>query len=84
MRYLLPFIIISIIFGQSIHQMEMEKYEHQVQTGLDVLINEKLEIIKGKKIGLVTNHTGVDRSGKPNFEILMKLSDVDTKGDLCT
>jgi uncharacterized protein YbbC (DUF1343 family) len=59
--------------------MEMEKYEHQVQTGLDVLINEKLEIIKGKKIGLVTNHTGVDRSGKPNFEILMKLSDVDLK-----
>ncbi len=78
MRYLLTFTI-SIIFSQSIHQMEMEKYEHQVQTGLDVLINEKLEIIKGKKIGLVTNHTGVDRSGKPNFEILMKLSDVDLK-----
>ena len=57
--------------------MEMEKYEHQVQTGLDVLINEKLEIIKGKKVGLVTNHTGVDRSGKPNYEILMQLSDVD-------
>ncbi len=59
--------------------MEMEKYEHQVQTGLDVLINEKLEIIKGKKVGLVTNHTGVDRSGKPNYEILMQLSDVDLK-----
>ena len=57
--------------------MEMEKYEHQVQTGLDVLINEKLEIIKGQKVGLVTNHTGVDRSGKPNYEILMLLSDVD-------
>jgi uncharacterized protein YbbC (DUF1343 family) len=42
--------------------MEMEKYEHQVSTGLDVLINEKMEIIKGKKSGLVTNHTGVDRS----------------------
>ena len=59
--------------------MEMEKYEHQVQTGLDVLINENLEIIKGKKVGLVTNHTGVDRSGKPNYEILMQLSDVDLK-----
>ena len=59
--------------------MEMEKYEHQVQTRLDVLINENLEIIKGKKVGLVTNHTGVDRSGKPNYEILMQLSDVDLK-----
>jgi uncharacterized protein YbbC (DUF1343 family) len=59
--------------------MEMEKYEYQVRTGLNVLITEKLEIIKGKKVGLVTNHTGVDRSGKPNFEILMKLSDVDLK-----
>ena len=57
--------------------MEMEKYEQQVQTGLDVLINEKLEIIKSKKVGLVTNHTGVDRSGKPNYEILIQLSDVD-------
>ncbi|HIB60590.1 MAG TPA: DUF1343 domain-containing protein, partial [Candidatus Marinimicrobia bacterium] len=79
MRNLLPFVITSIIFSQSIHQMEMEKYEHQVQTGLDVLINEKLEIIKGQKVGLVTNHTGVDRSGKPNYEILMQLSDVDLK-----
>ena len=78
MRYLLTFTI-SIIFSQSIHQMEMEKYEYQVRTGLNVLITEKLEIIKGKKVGLVTNHTGVDRSGKPNFEILMKLSDVDLK-----
>ena len=59
--------------------MEMEKYEHQVQTGLDVLINEKLEIIKGQKVGLVTNHTGVDCSGKPNYEILMQLSDVDLR-----
>ena len=57
--------------------MEMEKYEHQVRTGLDVLINEKLEFIKGKKVGLVTNHTGIDRSGKPNYEILMQLANVD-------
>ncbi len=57
----------------------MEKHTSQVQTGLDILINERLDLIKGKKIGLVTNHTGVDRTGKPNFEIFMQLVDVHLK-----
>ena len=76
MRYIFPFLITSIICSQSIHQMEMSKYNSQVQTGLDILINERLDFIKGKKVGLVTNHTGVDRNGKPNYKIFMQLENV--------
>ncbi len=79
MRYIFPFLITSIICSQSIHQMEMSKYNSQVQTGLDILINERLDLIKGKKVGLVTNHTGVDRNGKPNYKIFMQLDNVHLK-----
>lgn len=32
-----------------------------IQTGLDILISEGLPALAGKRIGLITNHTGVDR-----------------------
>jgi len=54
----------------------MEKHSSQVQTGLDILINERLDLIKGKKIGLVTNHTGVDRNGQPNYELFLSLKNI--------
>jgi len=79
MKFLLPLFLISISLSQSIHQVEMEKYKNQIRTGLDILISENLELIKGKKIGLVTNQTGVNRIGIPNYKILMKLKDVHLK-----
>ncbi|SVC82609.1 uncharacterized protein METZ01_LOCUS335463, partial [marine metagenome] len=31
--------------------------------GLDVLLSERLDLIQGKSIGLVTNHSGLDHDG---------------------
>jgi uncharacterized protein YbbC (DUF1343 family)/CubicO group peptidase (beta-lactamase class C family) len=39
-------------------------------TGLDVLASQKFGIFSGKRIGLITNHTGVDRDGKRNIDIM--------------
>ena len=44
----------------------------QVQTGLDVLESEKFAILVGKKVGLITNHTGIDRSGARNLDVMRK------------
>jgi len=44
----------------------------RVQTGLDVLVNQKFAPLKGKHIGLITNHTGVDSQGRSNIELLSK------------
>ena len=44
----------------------------RVQTGLDVLANQKFAPLKGKHIGLITNHTGVDSQGRSNVELLSK------------
>ena len=51
----------------------------EVRVGLDVLLDEKLSLIKGKSIGLVTNHTGIDGNGIPNYERFMAINDVDLK-----
>jgi uncharacterized protein YbbC (DUF1343 family) len=42
----------------------------RVQTGLDVLENEKFTPLRGKHIGIITNHTGLDFQGKSTIELL--------------
>lgn len=42
----------------------------RVQTGLDVLETEKFAPLRGRHIGLITNHTGVDFNGKSSIELL--------------
>lgn len=43
----------------------------QVLTGLDVLVEQKFAPLKGKKIGLITNHTGLSREGKRNLDLML-------------
>ena len=40
------------------------------RSGLDRLLDEEFHRIAGKKVGIVTNHTGVNRDLRLNFEIL--------------
>jgi uncharacterized protein YbbC (DUF1343 family)/CubicO group peptidase (beta-lactamase class C family) len=43
---------------------------HAVLTGLDVLEEEKFAPLKGKRVGLITNHTGLDREGRRNIDVM--------------
>ena len=49
------------------------------RTGLDNLLNHDLDKIRGEKIALVTNQTGIDRKGTPNYQRLMVIDDVHLK-----
>jgi uncharacterized protein YbbC (DUF1343 family) len=42
----------------------------RVQTGLDVLESQKFAALRGKHIGIITNHTGLDSQGKSIIELL--------------
>jgi uncharacterized protein YbbC (DUF1343 family)/CubicO group peptidase (beta-lactamase class C family) len=42
----------------------------QTRTGLDVLEDQKFQPLAGKRIGLITNHTGVDRLGRRNVDLM--------------
>ena len=43
---------------------------HATQTGLDVLEQNDFRIFQGKRIGLITNQTGVDRRGRRNLDVM--------------
>ena len=46
--------------------------EAKVKSGLEVFISHYTEIVKGKRVGLITNATGVDSKLRPTVDILHK------------
>jgi uncharacterized protein YbbC (DUF1343 family) len=43
-----------------------------VQTGIDVLEVQKFAPLRGKHVGLITNHTGLDSQGRSTIEVLSR------------
>ena len=71
---------------QSIHQIQNISEDEKirinlspVKLGLDVLLDEKIQLIENKNIGLVTNNSGRDFKGISNYERLMRTKDVTLK-----
>ncbi|MFB3885288.1 MAG: exo-beta-N-acetylmuramidase NamZ domain-containing protein [Thermodesulfobacteriota bacterium] len=44
----------------------------KVQTGIDVLKAQKYEPLSGLRIGLITNHSGIDSEGRRTIDLLYK------------
>lgn len=44
----------------------------QVRTGLDVLLSDSIHVLRGKRVGLITNHTGRDALGRRNVDLIHK------------
>ena len=53
--------------------------ENKVRTGLDVLLEDYSDYLRGKTIGLVTNHTGISRKGEKNYKLFEKNPDLTLK-----
>ncbi len=57
-------------------RLELERadmpFVADVRTGLDVLASEGFERLRGKKVGLLTNHTGIDRQGNRNIDLMVQ------------
>ncbi|MEE8436717.1 MAG: DUF1343 domain-containing protein, partial [Candidatus Neomarinimicrobiota bacterium] len=73
---------------KSIHQLQADEAaihppisvnKSKVQTGLDVLLDSRMDEIEGKSIGLVTNLSGIDHEEQPNYERFLALENVDLK-----
>ena len=41
-----------------------------VRTGLDVVLSDSVHVLQGKRVGLITNHSGLDRAGRRNIDLL--------------
>lgn len=71
--------------GTFIKMVEMELIppneiiSSEVKTGIEVLRDREFDILKGKRVGLVTNPTGVDRNLKSTIDILFEAKDVNLR-----
>jgi uncharacterized protein YbbC (DUF1343 family)/CubicO group peptidase (beta-lactamase class C family) len=45
-----------------------------VQTGIDILKTEKFTSLNGLRVGLITNHSGIDSTGQRTLDLLYKAS----------
>lgn len=41
-----------------------------VRPGIEVLLSDSLDLVRGRRVGLITNHTGRDRAGVPTIDLL--------------
>jgi uncharacterized protein YbbC (DUF1343 family)/CubicO group peptidase (beta-lactamase class C family) len=59
------------ITGAGVHRVVNRTAK--TMTGLDVLENEGFRELKGKRVGLITNQTGLDRAGRRNIDLMLAL-----------
>ncbi len=55
--------------------MDVPARLQQTELGLSVLLSENRDWIRGKSIGLITNHTGVDEALRSNYRLFIEASD---------
>lgn len=48
-----------------------------VRSGLEVLLTDSLDLVRDRRVGLVTNHTGIDREGVSTIDRLFQHADID-------
>ncbi len=62
----LNFLLLSLLLSQN----------KRVKIGAEVLLEKHLDLIKGKRVGIVTNHTGILPDGRHIVDVLNELPDV--------
>ncbi|HEY3280429.1 MAG TPA: DUF1343 domain-containing protein [Gemmatimonadales bacterium] len=43
----------------------------QVRPGIEVLLADSVHLVAGKRLGLLSNHTGIDRQGRRDVDVLL-------------
>jgi uncharacterized protein YbbC (DUF1343 family)/CubicO group peptidase (beta-lactamase class C family) len=55
---------------------QRENTNEKMQTGIDVLAGENFRALAGLRVGLITNHSGVDSKGRRTVDLLHKARNV--------
>ncbi len=61
---------------QAMAESQNVHVDTQVLTGIDVLSRDGFKQLSGMRVGLITNHTGRDRSGRATIDVLHKAPNV--------
>ena len=66
----------ALMSGRSVSSRRDRQNFAEVRTGLDVLVDEGFERLRGKRVGLLTNQTGIDRLGRRNIDLIAESGQV--------
>lgn len=55
----------------------LEAVSASVRPGVEVLLADSLHLVQGRRVGLLTNQTGIDRTGRSTIDLLAEHEDVD-------
>ena len=85
MKSLIPYLLILLIgcsgnkINNTFERSSVSDDPQSVILGLDVLFDEKINLIKNKDIALVTNQSGVDKEGRSNYLKFLEHENVNLK-----
>ncbi|HZK79356.1 MAG TPA: DUF1343 domain-containing protein [Gemmatimonadaceae bacterium] len=73
-RYLIPIFGILAATGCTVTSHRLDPVDElaaeRVKPGISILLGDSMELIRGKRIGLLTNQTGVDEKGHSDIDLL--------------
>jgi uncharacterized protein YbbC (DUF1343 family) len=61
---------VSTVHGANVQRARHARNAARVMVGLDVLESERFAPLRGKHIGVITNHTGLDAQGRTTIDAL--------------
>ena len=85
MKSLIPYLLILLLgcsgnkINNTFERSSVNDDPQSVILGLDVLFDEKINLIKNKNIALVTNQSGVDKEGRSNYLKFLEHENVNLK-----
>ena len=85
MKSLIPYLLILLLgcsgnkINNTFERSSVSDDPQSVILGLDVLFDEKINLIKNKNIALVTNQSGVDKEGRSNYLKFLEHENVNLK-----
>ena len=63
-------LLVAVALGVGFAAAPLPTAAAKVQPGIEVLLDEYLHLIEGKRVGLITNHTGIDSNGTHIADLL--------------
>ena len=67
---------ISLVLFSFILLLTAPVYGQKIKTGLEVLKSKNFKVLEGKRVGLITNPTGIDNNVKSTIDVLFEAKNV--------
>ena len=68
-------VVMSLLVAQMQAQVQAPSAD-AVRPGIEVFLSDVPQALRGKRVGLITNHSGIDRSRIPDIDLIAKHKDL--------